>query len=176
MVAVLYPPGSGPLNPKKVIQRYCKGDDDAFRTFFDGQAPRLWRYLVARGAGPEDAYDLVAEAFARFVERVCRDPSSPVALLYRIAINLNTDRFRREEVARRHRESAAPGTAPGAADDHYAVRELLAMMEPDEQDLLLMRYWVGMTHREIAAALGAPEGTVRRKVAAALARLRAELG
>ena len=33
-----------------------------------------------------------------------------------------------------------------------------------EQNLLLLRYWIGLSHQEVAQALDLPEGTVRRQV------------
>jgi RNA polymerase sigma factor (sigma-70 family) len=41
-----------------------------------------------------------------------------------------------------------------------------------EQNLVLMRYWIGLTHREIATISGLPEGTVRREVATILKKLK----
>ena len=65
-------------DPVELIGLYCRdGDAAAFREFYRAQAPRLWKYLVARGCAPEDAYDLLSESFMRFVERVCRDPRAP---------------------------------------------------------------------------------------------------
>jgi len=51
-----------------------------------------------------DPYDVVADAFERFVRRVCRDARHPVAFLYRVAINRATDLARRRAV----REPAPP--------------------------------------------------------------------
>lgn len=161
------------------LERWCReGDQAAFRAFYRAQAPRLWRFLVARGVEREDAYDLVAEAFARFLKVVCRDPASPAALLFRIALNLNLDRLRRTatraELARAL--AARPPEAPDEPEDGRALRRAVGALGETEQNLLLMRYWLGMTHKEIAAALALPEGTVRRRAAEALAALRAILG
>lgn len=41
-----------------------------------------------------------------------------------------------------------------------------------EQNLLLLRYWIGLSHKEVAQALDFPEGTVRRQCAEAIAKLR----
>src|SRR3970040_2074936 len=84
-------------DPAELIRLYCRdGDAGAFREFYRAQSPRLWKFLVARGCLPEDAYDLVAEAFTRFVQTVCHAPRAPVAFLYRIPINLRIDACRRE--------------------------------------------------------------------------------
>ena len=157
------------------IRRYCRQcDQGAFRSFYQNEAERLWRFLLARGTDRELAYDLVAEAFLRFVQTVCRDPSHPVALLYRIALNLRVDHFRREQASPVSYGIAPADDAqtPAPDPDQLAVRKALGSLYPDEQNLLLMRYWVGMTHAEIAKTLTLPEGTVRRQAAAALHKMR----
>jgi len=160
-----------------LLRRYCTGrDQQAFRRFYSQEAPRLWRFLVARGCPREDAYDLVAEAFTRFIAVVCRDPAHPRALLYRIALNARIDLHRRRETAGEAVEVEAVADALPAAGpdltDSLAVRRAIGQLYPEEQNLLLMRYWIGLTHAEIAQVLELPEGTVRRQGAAALHRLR----
>lgn len=159
---------------EKQIERYCRdGDPKSFQRFFDEQAPRLWRFLVARGCDRDTAYDLVSESFLRFVQVVCNDPSSPVALLYRIALNLRIDLFRHQQASPLVADPEGEADAPVHDETERAIytRQLLATLHPDEQNLLLMRYWIGLTHKEIADVLGLPEGTVRRQAAAALKKL-----
>ena len=158
-----------------LVRRWCReGDEEAFAAFYRAEAPRLWKLLVARGADPETAYDLLAEAFLRLTRTACRDPSAPRALLYRIALNLLVDHQRRQATARRLAPDPPEAATGGDPAEHETLRRLVReRLDGDEQDIVLMRYWIGMTHREIAAALGLPEGTVRRKAAEALARLRA---
>jgi RNA polymerase sigma-70 factor (ECF subfamily) len=167
---------------RELLQRWCReGGQDAFTRFYRAQADRLWRYLRRRGSTPDAAYDQVAEAFLRFIQSVCKDPASPVALLYRIAINLQIDEFRRRRASPvvPDADRVAEGVAVEAdlADDERAyVRSLVGRLPEDEQNLLLLRYWIGLTHREIAEMLGMPEGTVRRRAAELLAALRARWG
>lgn len=160
--------------PDRLITRYCTDRDPAaFRLFYQAQSARLWKFLRARGCDSDTAYDLVAEGFLRFFQTVCRDPRAPVALLYRIAINLRIDHYRRTK--------ACPETTPAETeeyaaavepDEHGYVRELVKRLPESEQNLLLLRYWIGLSHKEIAHALALPEGTVRRQCAQALAKLR----
>lgn len=147
----------------------------AFSTFYSSQSGKLWQFLRARGCTPDSAYDLLAEAFFKFIQVVCKDPRSPVALLYRIAINLHIDSYRRDR--------SSPVSTDSEAVDRYAkpeavelterdyVEVLLRTLPQDEQNLLFMRYWSGMTHKEIASVLDMPEGTIRRQVAAILNKL-----
>jgi RNA polymerase sigma-70 factor (ECF subfamily) len=163
---------------RELLRRWCRdGDQGAFARFYRQQADRLWRFLRARGSSAEAAYDQVSETFLRFLQSVCRDPSSPAALLYRIALNLQIDEFRRQRASPLVPDpdgAAERVPAPGTAgDEREYVRALVAMLPQDEQDLLLLRYWIGLTHREIAAMQNMPEGTVRRRAAEALAVLRA---
>ena len=163
-------------DPVELIRLYCREDDaEAFREFYRAQAPRLWKYLVARGCAPEDAYDLLSETFTRFFQSICRDWHAPVAFLYRIATNLRIDAWRRTQASPvnpvadcDYSEQAADLTPEQAAH----VRQLVTNLPPHEQNLLLLRYWIGLSHKELAQVLESPEGTVRRQCAEALELLR----
>lgn len=162
-------------DPAELMRLYCRdGDAAAFREFYRAQSPRLWKFLVARGCPPEDAYDLVSEAFMRFVQTVCRDPRAPRAFLYRIAANLRIDAVRR---ARVRPTDPLPENLPLESDAPALeaaghLRELVGMLPEHEQNLLLLRYWIGLSHQEVAQALDMPEGTVRRQCAELIAKLR----
>jgi RNA polymerase sigma-70 factor (ECF subfamily) len=158
-----------------LIRLYCRdGDAGAFREFYRAESPRLWKFLVARGCHPEDAYDLVSEAFIRFIQTVCRDPRAPRAFLYRIATNLRIDALRR---ARARPAGPLPEDPPVETDAPAQeaathLRELVERLPESEQNLLLLRYWIGLSHQEVAQALDLPEGTVRRRSAELIAKLR----
>lgn len=162
-------------DPADLIRLYCRdGDANAFREFYRSQSPRLWKFLVARGCLPEDAYDLVSESFIRFIQTVCRDPRAPRAFLYRIATNLRIDALRR---ARARPTEPLPGDPPMETDAPAQeaaahLRELVERLPESEQNLLLLRYWIGLSHQEVAQALDLPEGTVRRQSAELIAKLR----
>jgi RNA polymerase sigma factor (sigma-70 family) len=159
----------------ELIRLYCRdGDASAFREFYRSQSPRLWKFLVARGCNPEDAYDLVSEAFIRFVQTVCRDPHAPRAFLYRIAINLRIDSLRRARARPTEPlpEEISDETDEPAREQADHLRELVNRLPEREQNLLLLRYWIGLSHQEVAQALDMPEGTVRRQSAELIAKLR----
>lgn len=162
------------MDPASLIKRYCRQQDQAaFRHFYDTEAPRLWKFLIARGAQHALAYDLLSEAFERFLKTVCKDPSAPKALLYRIAINLQIDTYRREQHRSHEQLDEQTAADPAfAAAEQVEIRALVNKLPENEQNLLLMRYWIGLTHREIAEVTGQAEGTVRRQAAASLKKLR----
>lgn len=168
------------ISPKQLIKRYCqKHDQAAFNLFYRQQADRLWRYLVARGCNPADAYDLLSESFLKFIKAICRDPRAPVGFLYRIASNLYIDSHRRSrsspvviDMAAVEAAGDAAGSSTEALEKRQYIRHLMDRLPKNEQNLLLMRYWIGLTHKEIAISTGLPEGTVRRQAAAALKSLK----
>ena len=161
---------------QQLVRKYCQeGDHSAFRTFYRAQATRLWRFLIARGCDRDSAYDLLSEAFLKFIQSVCKDPSSPVAFLYRIAINLHIDSYRRSQASPIDAAVDAGDAEPLAdetPDEHSHVRTLVRNLPENEQNLVLMRYWIGMTHKEVAKVLDMPEGTVRRRCAETLKKVR----
>lgn len=163
-------------DPRELIGRYCRdADAAAFRAFYRSQAGRLWRFLLARGCDRASADDLLSEAFLKFIQSVCRNPRSPVALLYRIAINLHIDSHRRRQASPIDTSvdpQAFETTAAPDPNEHQHVRALVQKLPESEQNLLLMRYWIGLTHKEIAQTLDMPQGTVRRQCAEILERLR----
>ena len=159
------------------IRRWCRdGNEREFERFYHAHATPLWRLLVLRGTEREEAYDLVAEAFSRLIQQVCRRPAAPRALLYRIALNLATDRYRRGRVrAVADTEPDHLGTSEPPPEVPDGVHRLLMELGIAERNLLLMRYWLGMTYAEIARVLDPPEGTVRRRAAALINGLRDRL-
>jgi len=164
------------FDPVALLKAFCRDNDQAaFQRFYRSQSDRLWRFLCARGAGTEHAYDLLAEAFLKFSQNICKDPRAPVAFLYRIAINLHIDSFRRQQARPETCNTEVTETSPDPVmptDEREFVRRLVKRLPQDEQNLLLMRYWIGLTHREIAESIDLPEGTVRRQAAASLKKLR----
>ncbi|MBI2994338.1 MAG: RNA polymerase sigma factor [Gammaproteobacteria bacterium] len=162
---------------RELLRRYCQDSDQSgFSEFYGQESGRLWRYLRARGCSRDGAYDLLAESFLRFIQVVCRDLRAPVALLYRIAINLHIDGHRRAAaspvVSMDADADERPDESAQISDEQDYVRALLETLSEDEQNMLLLRYWIGLNHREVAETMNLPEGTVRRRCAAAIQQLR----
>jgi RNA polymerase sigma-70 factor (ECF subfamily) len=161
---------------RQLLERYCENSDHtAFNTFYRSQSGKLWQFLRSRGCGDAKAYDLLAETFLKFIQVICNDLRAPLALLYRIAINLHIDSYRRNKsspitVDTELAEAQAVPT-DDFSDQRDYVDHLMKSLLQDEQNLLFMRYWAGFTHKEIAEILDIPEGTIRRQCAAIIKKL-----
>lgn len=162
---------------KQHLEQYCQNaDTKAFSKFYRSESPRLWQFLKNRGCNDDGAYDLLSETFLKFIQVVCKDLRAPVALLYRIAINCHIDSYRRDKASPIDPVSIDIEQQPSNDTEHQNqqdyVDSLLKNLPQDEQNLLFMRYRVGLTHKEIATMLELPEGTVRRQCAGILNKLK----
>jgi RNA polymerase sigma-70 factor (ECF subfamily) len=161
----------------------------AFRQHF---AP-VYRF-IARRVGTALAEDLAAEVFATaYRRRASYEPArgSLRSWLYGIAANVVRGHWRDEQQlleldARLAPASPGPadaGAFADAADERVTTASLapriagaLAALNTDQRDVLLLHAWGGLSHEEIATALGIAPGTARSRLSRARAALRAHLG
>jgi RNA polymerase sigma factor (sigma-70 family) len=81
-------------------------------------------------------------------------------------------------------ETVAPGesaliTTPESAEavyDVWAVREAVAQLPADEQEIVRLQHFDGLTHAEIGQQLGLPVGTVKSRSFRAHKKLATLLG
>jgi RNA polymerase sigma factor (sigma-70 family) len=154
--------------------------------FADHQAELLGTlyYLVGN---LEDARDALQEAFLkcwRHQQQVA-EIDNLKAWVFRVA--LNTGRDIRETAWRRKRQALPEDDATLASREHAPpdiveyderlarLREALATLRPEEQEVFLLRQNGELTYEEIAATLDIPTGTVKTRMRLALARLREAL-
>lgn len=140
------------------------------------------RSLLRRSCGDAAlAEDLAQATFLQAWRQLAslRDPDAFRAWLRRIAINRLVDAVRRRSIVTESFVEEAPpehGRAPDLAIvsridlDHALGRIGLA-----QRTCIVLAYGEGMSHGEIAAALGIPLGTVKSHIARGLAALRAWL-
>ncbi|MDO8188508.1 sigma-70 family RNA polymerase sigma factor [Conexibacter sp. JD483] len=70
------------------------------------------------------------------------------------------------------RDASGAGTEVDALLDRWQVAALLTQLPTAEAELLRLRFYRGLTQREIAARTGLPLGTVKMRMVQALDRLR----
>jgi len=145
-------------------------------------------WLVTRNA--TEAEDAVQEAFVKAYRALGQGRFREGAAFrpWLLAIVANEARNRRRSVARSDRltlrvaevrPSGGAAPSPEAAALLDEERELLvqALNAMREEDRLVVgyRYLLGLSEAETASALGVPKGTVKSRLARALARLRSSL-
>lgn len=167
-------PGPGEAGPQLTGARAA----ERFAALFDEHAPGLWRFL-ARQVGADQAEDVVAETFlAAWSGRGDYRPErgSARAWLFGIAVNLLRRHHRVQAQQQRMSQRlsahvvAADGAEEGVAErvdarTHVAgLAAAIAALPDGDRDVLLLSSLAGLSTREIATALGIPEGTVRSRL------------
>ncbi|MGV9308858.1 MULTISPECIES: RNA polymerase sigma factor [unclassified Nonomuraea] len=162
---------------------------EGFREIFDAYFEEIFRY-VAQRLGPDDAEDVVAETFlTAFRKRDRYDPerAGVRSWLYGIATNLIGKHRRAEVRALRARGRMAADRDVSGLADVVAMRVSAQSLGPSlagaiarlgkgDRDVLLLVALAGLSHEEIATALGIPYGTVGSRLNRARKKLRKALG
>src|SRR5579884_816430 len=138
---------------------------------FAGLMERQWRFAckvawaVLRNV--QDAEDAAQEVFLKLLRNGgWRDLRDERAFVARAAWRAAVDRLRQHGMAALENEVASANSGPEdavvAADWERAVRGLIDSLPEELRQPLVLS--AEMTSREVAAAIGVPEGTVRRRL------------
>ncbi|WP_030168486.1 RNA polymerase sigma factor [Spirillospora albida] len=174
-------PEPEPARDEMLRDRLAAGDEDALGEVYDLFAP-LVHGLARRVTGDaEAARDVTQEVFAGLWERpLAFDPArgSLRGWLATLAHRRAVDWVRRESLRRRPPAAAVTDASPNGADERLlaseresGVRRSLDALPPPLREALELAYYRGLTYREVAAALGVPEGTAKSRIRSALAQL-----
>ena len=126
-----------------------------------------------RGAAEE----IVQEAFVRLhLNRWrIRQPDKALAYVRSTVLNLSRGRLRRLQVARRHESTATRNADPGdetvASDARRHVVDALRQLPTRQRECMVLRYYAGLSEREIAESLGIAAGSVKSHIHRARATL-----
>lgn len=139
-------------------------------------APRL-RVLAAALGGPSLADDVVADAVLRAMSSpawaAVRDPGAYLtrAVVHEVR-SAHRSALRREA---RERATAQPSVTETGADPVPELLTALAALPLQQRAVVFLTYWADLSPVAVADHLGIAEGSVRKQLARARARLRREL-
>jgi RNA polymerase sigma-70 factor (ECF subfamily) len=165
----------------ELMERYARGDLEAFEDLFRRYDRRAFGFLLRRTRCPERTADLHQELFLRihrFRDRF--DPKQPFApWFFEVARNVWHDDLRR-----RHRLGPLPeertitdGLAAiedpeRSAGDRELTERLLARLSPGQREVLLMTAVEGLSYPELAVRTGGSIASLKQVGSRALRRLR----
>jgi RNA polymerase sigma-70 factor (sigma-E family) len=148
-----------------------------FDDFAAERLPALLNYAVLLTGDRESARDLVQEVLTRALIKWDRIEAvdQPYAYVRRMLTNehLSWRRRRRVPTVPLHDEPGPSVDPPPPPDDE--MWRLLAGLPRQQRAVLVLRYYEGLTDREIAGVLGCRPVTVRSNASRALAALRIEI-
>jgi RNA polymerase sigma-70 factor (ECF subfamily) len=162
-----------------------EGDRDAFAAFYDRHAPRVLGLIEKWLEHRDGAEDVLQDTFCEVWRRAGKyDParSTPAVWLLLLARSRTLDRKRRQ----RGPNGAPAAAEPMAPDDPIAavengeaagrVRDALTRLPDEQRDAILLAFYGGMTHEEVAERQGVPLGTAKTRIRLGMRRLRKLLG
>ena len=159
--------------------RSIAGDNRAFAEIVGRHKQFLYRLIVRLVGNPDDALDLVQEAFVSAHGALKRyDPDRPMRTwVARIAVNKARDWQRKERVRAVLRSVLPMGDAPDIAADHVsveqevsdraelaAVRRRIAQMPAKLREILVLRTIEGLPQAQVAEMLGISEKAVETRL------------
>ena len=171
----------GTNDEREQVKRAKQRDAAIWGAWYDTYYANLFRYAYARIGSREDAEDLASQVFVEALKGIdgFNYKGRPVlAWLYGIARNLVAQRYRAD--SRTRTAPLAPAEEPNAsaADaviDRVDIEKALVALTPDQQDVIILRFFLSMSVRETAMILGKTENAVPVLQVRALAALRRQM-
>jgi RNA polymerase sigma-70 factor (ECF subfamily) len=173
----------------KLVERCRKGDKGAFRVIFERYNRRAFALAVGVVHNPDEALDVVQEAFLRAHRHLdsFEGSSSLYTWLYRIVMNVAIDHLRKQnraptvdyDDAVAHLEDVAPADVAqlvpqllrGNPAREVARREIrekideaLAKLSPNHRAVLVMREIDGLSYEEMAKVMKCSKGTIMSRL------------
>jgi RNA polymerase sigma-70 factor (ECF subfamily) len=187
------PDGAQPDGPTDewLVGRVARGDRAAFARLYERHVRRVYAF-AAHVLGPARAEEVVQDAFValwRSADRFDPGRGSFGTWFMAIARHRVLDELRRRTVEQRVFSaepvdkllSETPGASIGVEDDvarrdeAAALLRALAELPSEQRRAIVLAYFAGLTHVEIAAALGWPLGTVKKRLRLGLRKLEQRL-
>lgn len=170
-----------------VVRIACAQDREAFKALFRAFAPKVKAYLIRHGAPADKAEELAQETLLTVWRKAAYfDPgrASVSAWVFTIARNLRIDALRRERSAVAYALSVhepessdeTPHSASELAQAQSRIRQAVAVLSPEQLQVVQLSFFEDKAHAEIAETLSLPLGTVKSRLRLALARLRGLVG
>jgi RNA polymerase sigma-70 factor (ECF subfamily) len=162
-----------------------QGQTEALGVLYDRHAGLVYSVALNVLGNPQEAEDLTQDIFVRLIHRSAYDPrrGSFRTFLSILTRSRALDRVRsRQRETQRSKQQQQPdasvSVSPMAMDElsqreqTQEVQAALAQLPAQQQQLLHMSYYEGLTQATIAERLGLPLGTVKSKVRRSLLKLR----
>lgn len=171
---------------RDLLARVAAGDAAALGTLYD-RTNRLVYGLALRILGETaDAEEVTLDVYTQVWKQADRfDPARGEAVTWLLTLTHSRaiDRLRSRSGSRRREQEldegaafAAEGPDPEAATElgqrARSVRCALALLSPEQRQVIELAYFEGLTHVEIAERIGQPLGTTKSRIRLGMAKLR----
>lgn len=171
MIAGTLPSNMVTLTGERLVEEAQAFSQEAWRHLYDQYYVKIFNYCYVRVGNRATSEDLASDVFLEALRGIkrYRYRGLPIASwLYRIAHNLTADHLRRN--ARRPTVSLgneaenprlqSPDDAESAVLWHD-MHDAIVQLTDDQQQVILLRFFQGLSHEETATIMGRRSGAVR---------------
>lgn len=168
------------VDPDAALVAAARAEPRMFLGLYDRYFERVLGYVRLRVRDEATCEDVTSAVFTTALARLgrFRGDGSFAGWLFQIARNAVRDVHRRPRAERLPISLDAAGSEPGPEEQFLAweraarLRELVCLLEPEQQHLLALRYGADLAFEEIGEIVGASAGTVRVRLHRTLHELR----
>lgn len=167
---------------RELTRRMRKGDEMAYRKFYDNYSLKILHYLVALHTGNvEAARETLQDTFIRVAKHIRPFDDEIVfwGWLRAVAKSAFLDQTRKQgryrRMLNRFRAQPVPADDPAESRLDEALQKALEEMPKTERELIEAKYFQKASYREIAHQTGLTEKAVESRLARARASLRDEM-
>lgn len=169
----------------RLLERIALGERDAFQELYSRYAGKVLAYVRMLSRDSHAAEDVVQEVFLAVWRKAASfqpERGDAPTWLYTITRNKLVDHWRRRGPLTQEPDFdlglLADERAPGAtaAEARLSVRQALTGLSRDQRQAVELAYFGGLTYEETARRLELPVGTLKSRIRAGLAAMRATLG
>ena len=168
-----------------LVRRAATGDGTAFAGLYDAYAPRVRRFLRHQLGDADLAEELLQRTFIKMIEALPRYHARGLpfgAWVFRIARNVAIDHRRTahatvplDAALDRASDTDDPVAAAERHQDRAVLRAAMDSLPADQREVLIWRFFAGLSPAETAVLMGRSNGAVRILQHRALTSLRGRL-
>jgi RNA polymerase sigma-70 factor (ECF subfamily) len=163
-----------------LVRKAQKGNDKAFLALFQEYEQDIYRMAFVYVKNQSDAFDVVQETAYRSFKTIknLKEPKYFKTWLIRIAVNCSLDLLRKQKKVvqlKPELEENISGDINEDIDLEVTVRDLIEGLNEEEKSVVILRFYEGLTFKEVSETLDIPLGTAKTILYRALDKLRNNL-
>jgi RNA polymerase sigma-70 factor (ECF subfamily) len=168
-----------------LVARMARGDRPALSVLYTRHAPRLLALAIQILRNRAEAEDVLHDVFLEAWQKASSYSVERGTVAAWLSLRARSRAIDKRRAAPRTRAVSLegwesdgppdPSVDPARIQDHRKLGKAFAVMTPDEQQVIVLGYFEGLSSSEIAEQLGTPIGTVKSRTRSALQKLRTKL-
>lgn len=171
-------------NELELIVQAQSGQSDAFGKLYDAYVKKIYNFIYYKTWHQESAEDITSQTFFKALNAIKKfnpEKGSFSSWLYQIARNNISDHFRALKPTTNIEDAWDISDKTDILADTDTklkldkLREGLSILTNEQREIVILRLWEGLSHKEIAEIMQKNESTVKVAYSRAVAHIRKEI-